>query len=58
MKRGDLYKNRDNKILDKMRGGFKRFARSDKKMGFLVKKAGYLDKKVLIRKLKVLRQGG
>ncbi len=58
MKRGDLYKNRDNKILDKMCGSFKRFARSDKKMGFLVKKAGYLDKKVLIRKLKVLRQGG
>lgn len=58
MKRGDLYKNRDNKILDTLCRSFKRFARSDKKMGFLVKKAGYLDKRNLRKRLKMLRQGG
>ena len=57
MRREFLYENRDNKILDKMRGSFKRFARSNKKMGFLIKKAGYLDKRVLRVKLKMLRRG-
>lgn len=58
MKREVIYENRDNKILDALCRGFKRFARSSKKMGFLLKKAGYLDKRNLRKRLKMLRQGG
>lgn len=58
MKREVVYENRDNKILDALRRSFKRFARNDKKMGFLVKKAGYLDKRNLKKRLKLLRKGG
>lgn len=58
MKREVIYENRDCKILDSLRRGFKRFARSDKKMGFLVKKAGYLDTRNLKKRLKLLRKGG
>lgn len=58
MKREVFYENRDNKILDSLRRSFKRFTRGNKKMGFLVKKAGYLDKRNLRKRLKMLRQGG
>lgn len=58
MKREVIYENRDNKILDALCRSFKRFARSDERMGFLVKKAGYLDKRNLKKRLKLLRQGG